>query len=137
VEEGEGGGRKEKGERRREEGEGRKEKGGRRKEKLGVRAKKRHRAGGADGPARRKGWQPVHPSALRVGEKRAGVRPGGGLGETALPAGRLQSTTLAPCAVGSADGAVRAPKRSSQNTHADIPPTLPFLPTLQLLIPNS
>jgi len=58
--------------RRKEKGGGRKEKGGRRKEKLGVRAKKRRRAGGADGPVRGKGWQPVHPSALRVGEKRLG-----------------------------------------------------------------
>jgi len=50
-------------------------------------AKKMRRAGGADGPVRGKGLQPVHPSALRVGEKRAGVRPDGGLGETALPVG--------------------------------------------------
>ena len=50
-------------------------------------AKKIRKAGGADGPVRGKGRQPVQPSALRVGEKQACVRPGGGLGETALPVG--------------------------------------------------
>ena len=49
--------------------------------------KKMRKTGGADGPVRGKGWQPVQPSALRVGEKQVCVRPGGGLGETALPVG--------------------------------------------------
>ncbi|NLC80118.1 MAG: hypothetical protein GX748_02930, partial [Lentisphaerae bacterium] len=38
----------------------------------------------------------VQPSAFRVGEKRAGIRLGGGLGETALPVSRLAFVFHAP-----------------------------------------
>ena len=58
--------------------------------------KKIRKTGGADGPVRGKGWQPVQPSAFRVGEIREGVRPGGGLGETALPVLRLAFAFHAP-----------------------------------------
>jgi len=60
-------------------------------------------------PVRGKGWQPARPSALRVGEKRAGVRPGGGLGETALPVG----TPAVPqsCAVRSRESRISAMNR--------------------------
>ena len=75
-------------------------------------AKKRRRAGGADGPVRGKGWQPVHPSAFRVGEKRAGVRPGGGLGETALPVG----TPAVPQSC-----AVRSREREGPRPHCERP----------------
>jgi len=46
-------------------------------------AKKIRKTGGADGPVRGKGWKRDQPSELRVGEKQAFVRPGGGLCEPA------------------------------------------------------
>ena len=54
------------------------------------------KTGGADGPVRGRGWQPVQPAAFRVGVKLAGVCPGGGLGETALPVSRLAFAFHAP-----------------------------------------